>query len=141
MLQAFPTSKLVESFRYRLSAENTLDVHMTMGFSFPDVDEAFGLEIRQGIAQFYDHMPNAADVVLEIDRATLMGLILGELDMGGKEVHPDSPQVALIALFKSGQARLTTGTAEDCVRFFSYFDSPSEEPIPITLNYSTVMSL
>jgi hypothetical protein len=79
-------------------------------------------------------MPDAVDVVLEMDRATLMGLILGELDLGGKEVHPDSPQAALTALFVSGDARLTTGVPEDFTRFFSYFDTPSEEPIPITIN-------
>jgi len=107
---------------------------MTMGFRLPDVDEAFGLEIRRGIVQFYEHMPAATDVVLEIDRATLMGLLLGELDSGGKTgVHPDSPQAALAAVFESGDARLTTGTPEDFARFFSYFEPPSTEPIPITI--------
>ena len=134
MVRAFPTSKLVESFRYRLEAENTLDVHMTMGFSFPDVNEAFGLEIRRGVAQFYEHMPDAADVVLEMNRATLISLLTGELDFGGKAgVQPDSPQAALGALFESGDAQLTTGTPEDFARFFSYFEPPSNEPIPITV--------
>ena len=40
---------------------------------------------------------------------------------------------ALAALFESGDVRLTTGTPEDFVRFFSYFEPPSDEPIPITL--------
>jgi len=134
MVRAFPTSKLVESFRYRLAAEKTLDVHMTMGFSFPDVNEVFGLEIRRGVAQFYEHMPEEADVVLEMDRVTLIGLIVGELDFGGKTgVQPDSPQAALAALFESGDVRLTTGAPEDFARFFSYFEPPSDEPIPIAL--------
>ena len=134
MVRAFPTSKLVESFRYRLEAENTLDVHMTMGFSFPDVNEAFGLEIRRGVAQFYEHMPDGADVVLEMDRATLIGMLAGELDFSGIDgVQPESPQATLAALFETGDARLTTGTSEDFVRFFSYFEPPSDEPIPIAL--------
>jgi len=134
MVRAFPTAKLVESFRYRLEAENTLDVHMTMGFSFPDVGEAFGLEIRRGVAQFYEHMPENADVVLEMDRAALTGLITGELDLGGIDgAQLDSPQAALGALFESGAARLTTGTPEDFAKFFTYFEAPSDEPIPITL--------
>ena len=107
---------------------------MTMGFSFPDVNEAFGLEIRRGVAQFYMYIPDAADVVLEMDRATLIGLLAGELDFSGIDgVQPQSPQAALAALFESGDVRLTTGTAEDFVRFFSYFEPPSDEPIPITL--------
>ena len=135
MVKAFPTSKLVESFRYRLAAENALDVHMTMGFSFPDVDEAFGLEIRRGVAQFHERMPDAVDVALEMDRSTLIGLLTGESDLGGSSdgVQPESPQAPLGALLESGIARLTTGTPEDFARFFSYFEPPSNEPIPITL--------
>ena len=107
---------------------------MTMGFNFPDVNEAFGLEIRRGVAQFYERMPDAADVVLEMNRATLISLLTGELDFGGKAgVQPDSPQAALGALFESGDAQLTTGTPEDFARFFSYFEPPSNEPIPITV--------
>ena len=47
-------------------------------------------------------------------------------------VQPDSPQAALVALFESGDARLTKGTPEDFARFFSYFEPPSDEPIPLT---------
>ena len=134
MLRAFPTSQLINGFRYRLKAEETLDVHMTMGFRFPDVDEEFGLEIRRGIVQFYERMPGAPDVILEMDRATLMGLLLGELDVAGKTgVHPDSPRDALVALFESGDARLTRGSPQDFARFFSYFEPMSTEPIPITI--------
>jgi len=107
---------------------------MTMGFRFPDVDEEFGLEIRRGIVQFYESMPDAPDVILEMDRATLMGLLLGELDIVGKTgVHPDSPRDALVALFESGDARLTRGSAQDFARFFSYFEPMSTEPIAITI--------
>jgi len=134
MLRAFPTSELINGFRYRLKAEDTLDVSMTMGFRFPDVDEEFGLEIRRGVVQFYDRMPDVADIVLEMDRATLMGMLLGELDFAGKTgVHPDSPQAALAALFQSGDARLTRGSAEDFARFFSYFEPMSSEPIALTI--------
>jgi len=135
LLRAFPTADIINGLRYRLKAEDTLDVNMTMGFRFPDVDESLGLEIRRGIAQFYEHMPDAPDVILEIDRATLIGLLLGELDFGGKTgVHPDSPQAALAALFESGDAKLTMGTPEDFAKFFSYFEPPSSEPILLTLN-------
>ena len=134
MVRAFPTSDLINGLRFRLAAENTFDVNMTMGFRFPDVDEAFGLEIRRGIVQFYETVPDAVDVVLEMDRSALMGVILGELDLGGKDgVQPESPQAALAVLFETGDARLTTGTPQDFARFFSYFETPSDEPIPLTV--------
>ncbi len=132
MVVAFPTVNLIDSFRYRLMAENTLDVRMTAGFNFPDTGEAFGLEIRRGVVQLYEAMPENADVVIEIDRATVNGLITGELNLGGKAgVVPENP---IAALFEAGAARLTTGTSEEMARFFGYFEQPSDEPIPITFN-------
>jgi alkyl sulfatase BDS1-like metallo-beta-lactamase superfamily hydrolase len=135
MLRAFPTANLIDGFRYRLKAEEVLDVNMTMGFRFPDTGEELGLEIRRGIVQFYERRPDSPDVVMEMDRATLDGLIIGELDMGGKTgVHPETPQDKLGALFDSGAARLTTGTPQAFARFFSYFEPISSDPIPITIN-------
>jgi alkyl sulfatase BDS1-like metallo-beta-lactamase superfamily hydrolase len=134
LLRAFPTSELVNGMRFRLQAENTLDVHMTMGFRLPDVDEELGLEIRRGVAQFYDSLPDNADVVLEIDRSTLNDLLLGDLEsLGIDGVDPEFPPAVLAALFQSGQARLTSGTPEDLQRFLGYFDPLSKEPIPLTI--------
>lgn len=134
MVRAFPTANLVDSFRYRLTAERTLDVNMTMGIRFPDTGEAFGLEIRRGIVQVTDAVPATANVVLEIDRSTLMGVLLGELDLGGKTgMKIDAPGAVMEALFNTKKAKLTTGTPEDLVQFFGYFDEPSSEPIALTL--------
>ncbi len=134
LLRAFPTSELVNGFRFRLQAENTLDVHMTMGFRLPDVDEGFGLEVRRGVAQFHEFLPENADVVLEIDRSTLNSLLLRDMDaLGIDGIHAKTPQSALMAVFQSGKARLSSGTPEDFQRFFSYFDPLSREPIPLTV--------
>ena len=134
MLRAFPTSELINSFRFRLRAEDTVDVRMTMGFNFPDTDEQFGLEIRRGIVQFSERMPESADVVLEVDRTTLMGLLLGEAEMAGDAgVRTETPQAAFAALLASGDARLTTGGPADLTRFLGYFEPPSDEPIPMTV--------
>ena len=123
LLVAFPTLSLIDSFRYRLMAEKTLDVNMTMGFRFPDVDEAYGLEIRRGVVQVHQRMPDESDVILEMDRGTLMGLILGELDFEGKGgLVPESPQETLEALLKTGDVRLTTGGPEEFAKFMSYFE-------------------
>src|SRR5262249_45269082 len=51
---ALPARAFVEGFPARLKAEATLDVRMTVAFRFPDVGEAYGLEIRRGVAQFDD---------------------------------------------------------------------------------------
>lgn len=79
-MRAFPTSELVNGLRFRLRAEETLDVNMTFGIRLPDVDEGCGLEIRRGIAQFHESLPENADVVLEINRSVLEDIILGQMD-------------------------------------------------------------
>ena len=134
LVRAFPTSELVNGLRFRLRAEETLDVNMTFGMRLPDVDEGFGLEIRRGIAQFYESLPENADVVLEINRSVLEDIILGQVvSQGVDPPHPNTPKGRLIASFESGDARLLRGTPEDFQRFFSYFDPISHEPISLTI--------
>ena len=134
LLRAFPTSELVNGLRFRLAAEKTLDVQMTFGIRLPDIDEHYGLEIRRGVAQFHESLPESADVVLELNRSTLEKILLGQVESVGIDgVDPGTPQAGLIASFESGDATLTRGTAEDLKKFFSYFDPPSSEPIPLTV--------
>lgn len=136
LLRAFPTSELLNGLRFRLKAEKTLDVNMTFGIRLPDVDEGFGLEVRRGVAQFYDSLPDKADVVLEMNRSVLEKIILGQGEMDNQGIdppHPETPQAGLIRAFQAGDARLLRGTPEDFKRFFSYFDPLSREPIPLTI--------
>jgi len=137
LLRAFPTSELINGLRFRLKAEDALDVHMTFGFNQPDVNEGFGLEIRRGVAEFHESLPDHADVILEMDRSVLESILLGEAEMyhqGIDPPHPETPQAALIAAFQAGNARLSRGTLEDLQLFFSHFEPPSTEPLPITIN-------
>ena len=109
---------------------------MTFGIRLPDVDEGFGLEIRRGVAQFYETLPDNADVVLEMNRSVLEKILLGEGitdNQGVDSPHPNTPQASLIAAFQSGDAKLTTGTIEDFEKFFSYFDPLNRDPIPLTI--------
>ena len=136
MLKAFPTNELLNGMRFRLQAENTLDVNMTFGFSLPDEGKQLGLEIRRGVAQFYETMPENADVVLEMNRATLESILLGESLLNDQGIDPPSPvlpQQGLIDAFQSGKAKLLKGTMEDFQTFFGYFDPISKDPIPITI--------
>ncbi len=134
LLCAFPTSELINGLRFRLAAEKTLDVNMTLGIRLPDIDEAYGLQIRRGVVQFHETLPDNVDVLLELDRSVLDNILLGQVEIAGKTgAHPYTPQAALIASFESGNARLVRGKPEDLKKFFSYFDSPSQEPIPLTI--------
>ena len=66
----------------------------------------------------------------------LIKILLGENileDQGIDPPHPNTPKEALIDAFKSGNAKLTTGSLEDFQKFFSYFDPLNKEPVPITI--------
>ena len=52
--------------------------------------------------------------------------------------HPATLQAGLIAAFESGDARLLRGTTEDFKKLFSYFNSLSREPIPLTIDRERV---
>ena len=113
-------------------AEKTLDVHMAFGVRLPDRNEAFGLEIRRGVAQFHESLPEYADLVLEINRSTLEDILLGEVESTGIDgVY--TPQAGLAASFRTGKAKLTKGSPEDFQMFFGYFEPLTKEPIPITV--------
>ena len=134
LLRAFPTSELINGLRFRLAAEKTLNVNMTLGVRLPDLGEAYGLQIRRGVAQFHETLPDAVDVLLELDRSVLENILLGQVKgVGIDGVHPYTPQAGLIASLESGDARLARGTPEDLKKFFSYFDPLSREPIPLTI--------
>jgi len=132
LLRAFPTSELINGLRFRLMAEKAMDVNMTFGVRLPDINESYGLEIRRGVAQYYDSLPENSDVVLELNRTTLENILLGEVEgVGIDGVY--TPQAGLVASFQSGKAKLTKGSSEDFQKFFSYFEPLSSEPIPLTI--------
>ncbi len=134
LLRAFPTSELINGLRFRLAAEKTLNVNMTLGVRLPDIGEAYGLQIRRGVAQFHETLPDAVDVLLELDRSVLENILLGQVKgVGIDGVHLYTPQAGLIASLESGDARLVRGTPQNLKKFFSYFDPPSREPIPLTI--------
>lgn len=48
-----------------------------MGFEFPDVNEAYAIEIGKGIAEFHAKMPDHMDVVLTLDDVYLSDILMG----------------------------------------------------------------
>jgi len=79
LLAALPARAFVESFAVRLKAEETLLVTMTMGFRFPDVGETYGIEIRRGVAQFEEQLPEKTDLTITLDKAVLDRIRLAQL--------------------------------------------------------------
>jgi alkyl sulfatase BDS1-like metallo-beta-lactamase superfamily hydrolase len=100
----------VEGFTARLKAEDTLAVLMTVGFRLPDVCEAYGIEIRRGVAQFDEHLPEKTDLTLTLDKAALDRTRLGQLTM----------RDAILG----GVVQVSNGPPTEVARFFEYFEMP-----------------
>jgi alkyl sulfatase BDS1-like metallo-beta-lactamase superfamily hydrolase len=119
LVAAFPARAWVEGFTTRLKAEQTLDVKMTVGFRFLDVNESYGLEIRRGVAQFHDAMPERMDAVVAMNKSTLNRILLG--------------QIKFADAMTAGEIRVTAKNVADVQRFFAYFEQPLESVIELTI--------
>jgi len=115
---ALPSGVKVEAIGMRLAAEKALDLHMTMGFHFPDSNEHHALEIRRGIAQFHLIYPDKVDVAL-----VLAETYLGEI-IAGKASFEEG--------LRTGKIKVE-GKMEDVVKFFGCIEKPrDDEPIFLT---------
>jgi alkyl sulfatase BDS1-like metallo-beta-lactamase superfamily hydrolase len=129
VIQAFPSNVLLEMLTTRIDPEKSIDVNLTMGIRFADVNERFGLEIRRGVVQFHETLPDGVDFTMVTDRAYLNRILVGEVPFTGDmfaaiEQGAPAAMVAIMAAIDSGDIRIEGGTKEDIVTFFSYFDEP-----------------
>jgi alkyl sulfatase BDS1-like metallo-beta-lactamase superfamily hydrolase len=115
VLQALPAGIIIEGLTLKLMAEKTVDVHMTMGFEITDAGEAFGIEIRRGVAEFHDCLPYPTEVTLVMKKCFLDSHLLNEKTV---EKGVESGEISV------------EGDRPDVERFFGYFES---EAVPIWL--------
>jgi alkyl sulfatase BDS1-like metallo-beta-lactamase superfamily hydrolase len=119
LVAALPARIFVEGFPARLKAEDTLSTTVAVGFRFPDIGESYGIEIRRGVAQVEDRLPEKADLTLTLDKPVLDRIRLGQITMRDA--------------IASGAVQLTGGPPTDVARFFGYFELPFSTPIWLVL--------
>ncbi len=129
VIQAFPSSVLLQMLTTRIDSEKSIDVNLTMGLRFADMNERYGLEIRRGVVQFHETLPEKRDFTLVADRAYLNRILVGEVPFTGEmtaAVEQGAPAaiVAIMSAIDSGDIKIEGGTKKDVQVFFSYFDPP-----------------
>ncbi|MFP6732498.1 MAG: alkyl sulfatase dimerization domain-containing protein [Rhodospirillales bacterium] len=67
----YPTGGLLELLTVRLIAEECLETEISLGFSTIDTNESCGLEIRRGICQYHESLPENCAATLTFHRAFL----------------------------------------------------------------------
>ncbi|WP_163131290.1 alkyl sulfatase dimerization domain-containing protein [Agarivorans sp. Alg241-V36] len=112
VLTALPSKQIFDMMTATLIAENTVDVNMAMSYSFADTEEAFTIEIRNGIAQLHTEALADADVKIATSRA-----VLNQILMAG----PNSLQV-IASNMENGNFKFEQGGIKGFGLFMSYFD-------------------
>ncbi len=109
IVRALPASVIIESMTVRLDPEKSAKVHMTMGINLSDISESYGLEIRRGVCQFHQLLPQKTDVTLVTTKTVLDKIVLNEttFDRG----------LADGSISVDGNPKLVE-------QFFGYFDAP-----------------
>jgi alkyl sulfatase BDS1-like metallo-beta-lactamase superfamily hydrolase len=119
LIAALPARAFVEGLPPRLKAEEALDVAMTVGFRFPDSNEAYGIELHRGVARFEERLPDKTDLTLTLDKATLDRIRLGQLAMRDG--------------LQNGAVQVSNGPVTEVARFFGYFETPGGASIRLVL--------
>lgn len=70
LLAQFDLANLFQAMRVNLNPRRSLDVNRTVGFRFPDVDEAYTIQIRRGVAIVRPEFPENPDLTVETDSMT-----------------------------------------------------------------------
>ncbi len=119
LVKVFPAGNIIEGLRYNLKGAKTAaaGVHMTMGVNITG-EGSYGLEIRNGVVQFTKTLPEQADFVLTSDKMTMLGALTGK--------------ITFAKAIAAGHVELD-GDAKDMEKFFSNFEKPSKDPIPLTI--------
>ena len=129
VIKAFTTDKLLEMITTRIDSEKSIDVKLTMGFDLKDTNEKYALEIRRGVVQLHNRIPEKTDFTLIVKRDHLNRMLMGDIPITGEmmtaiEGGDPAPRVAIMAAIDSGGIKVDGGSKKDVLKFFSYFDDP-----------------
>jgi len=134
LLVAFPSKNLIEGFRFKIDPEKAKGVNTFLSFEFTDQNEGYTLEIRNGIVEIHDTIKEGVGVQINLTRAFLNSIFLGEMEVTGLEGEPNisPPAAAFIKGIKTGNITISNGSTEDVQLFFSYFDEKNPNPVMLT---------
>lgn len=117
MLKNLPVQVFLQNWVTRIDPQKSADLHMTLGFDLPDINEQWSLEIRHGVVQLHQGISADTPMRLRLNKSYLNSIISGESSL---------LKGALLGDVK------VTGSLLDVRRFLASFDF-SDEPIALTV--------
>ncbi|AYC33944.1 MBL fold metallo-hydrolase [Pseudomonas cavernae] len=94
MLKNLPVREFLQNWVTRVDPDKANDVNLTLGFSFPDIQEDWALEVRRGVVQLHRGIPDGTPLKLTLDKtyldtviggqnSLLKGAVLGDVKVDG----------------------------------------------------------
>ncbi len=77
LVRSIPIDNFMSAMPVNLDAQKAADTDLLVGFRFPDLDQAFGIHVRRGVAELQSGFPENADVSLTIDSRVWRELVVG----------------------------------------------------------------
>ncbi len=119
-ISQLPLATFFEFFTVRVDPQKCIDTNLTLAFRFTDRGETYALEVRRGVVEVHQALPQKTDAVLALATKTLYA--------NGRQFVPKLPQ-----LLQSGEVKLEQGTPAILLAFFACFDKPVTELPKLTL--------
>jgi alkyl sulfatase BDS1-like metallo-beta-lactamase superfamily hydrolase len=114
-IAAMPGSALLESLRFRIDPQKSVNTNTAIGFEVTDTGERVGLIVRRGILEVTNTIPDDAAVIIAARKQLIAGIVL-----------VDAHRMLATGL-DSGAATLNNGTLDDANAFFALFDPRTED--------------
>jgi alkyl sulfatase BDS1-like metallo-beta-lactamase superfamily hydrolase len=129
VIQSFPSNVMLPMITTRIDVEKSINTNLTLGITFTDENKSFALEIRRGVVQFHESLPDNLDVAITSTRTFMNKMLVGDDHITGEmsaAIAEGAPAggVIMMSAIDSGEIKLDKGSKEDVQKFFSYFDSP-----------------
>ena len=78
MVKNFTPQVFLQNWITRVDPDKANDVSLTLGFTFPDINEQWALEVRRGVAELHRGIPEGTALQLTMDKTFMETLLTGE---------------------------------------------------------------
>lgn len=104
LIHSFPLSGVLRSMSVALDPVKSADVDTVVGLRFPDVEEAWTLHVRRGVAEIQPVFPAAPDLTVTVDSRVWKDLLTGRrnaaLTLASSEVQVEGGTLDLAAFLR-----------------------------------------
>jgi alkyl sulfatase BDS1-like metallo-beta-lactamase superfamily hydrolase len=118
VIRCFSSEFIIGMITSQLKAEETFDIHITLGIDITDTGEKYAMELRRGVVIVHQDLKIDPDVTIRLTRDFL----------NKSKFQPDLMITGIHA-----KDVIVEGEEDDALRFFGFFENLGEDPINISV--------